>query len=142
MKTPTLSTGLMPKQKTKGFGGYNSNSNATNLQFPTSFTNKNSIVPPQPRKSQFNSSDNDDYSKNLHVEEYDRADPILSTSKVSDYLELNYPDNTGFYEKNTFKLYITFDTNNWFVVGLKTHTSLNEETGEETENGADRRQTA
>ena len=64
---------------------------------------------------QVNIFDNDEYTRNLHIEEFDRADVINSTSKTGG--GENYIDNTNFYVNNSYKLYVTFDTNDWFLVG-------------------------
>ena len=91
----------MQKPKLKGFGDYDNSSNVNNLQFPTSFAKNNNFVPPQPRKPQFNLSNNVDYSK--YGEDFSKEfiDEMLADTEYQQILN-NYiiPNEGGYSNRN------------------------------------------
>ena len=91
---------LMQKPKLKGFGDYDNSSNVNNLQFPTSFAKNNNFVPPQPRKPQFNLSNNVDYSK--YGEDFSKEfiDEMLADNRFFNAMNQYVMPNEGGYVNN------------------------------------------
>ena len=91
---------LMQKPKLKGFGDYDNSSNVNNLQFPTSFAKNNNFVPPQPRKPQFNLSNNVDYSK--YGEDFSKEfiDEMLADNRFFNAMNKYVIPNEGGYVNN------------------------------------------